>query len=295
MALSQARTEAPRSADPAARTHASTRAGNRDAAGYALASALYVGHVRHRRHAPSPHAFTWPLFMAYLDLGELDRVFARRWLWSVGRRNLVEFRRSDYLGDPAVPLDEAVRDCVQAEIDHRPRGPVRMLTHLRSFGHSFNPVTFYYCFAEDGRTLDTLVAQITNTPWKQRHTYVLPAKQALHAGEFFHWRFDKQFHVSPFMAMEHDYGWRFQLPGDALRVHMDVLCQPDADGQIAPRRFDATLSLRRRPMRAGAMAWALLRYPLMTLQVVTAIHWHALRIWLRGNPAHDHPDYRAAP
>ncbi|MET0289404.1 MAG: DUF1365 domain-containing protein [Pseudoxanthomonas sp.] len=261
----------------------------------ALASALYVGHVRHRRHAPKPHAFTWPLFMAYLDLDELDRVFARRWLWSVGRRNLVEFRRSDFLGDAQVPLDQAVRDCVQAKTGHRPAGPVRVLTHLRMFGHSFNPVTFYYCFAADGRTLDTLVAQITNTPWKERHTYVLPVDDATRDGDFFQWRFDKQFHVSPFMAMEHDYGWRFQLPGQALRVHMDVLCQPDAAGDIAPKRFDATLWLRRRPMHAGAMAWALLRYPLMTMQVVAAIHWHALRLWLRGNPVHDHPDKRASP
>ncbi|WP_093138085.1 DUF1365 domain-containing protein [Pseudoxanthomonas sp. GM95] len=260
-----------------------------------LASALYVGRVSHRRHAPEPHAFTWPLFMAYLDLGELERVFARRWLWSVGRRNVVEFRRSDFLGDPALPLDQAVRDCVAAEVGHRPAGPVRMLTHLRMFGHSFNPVTFYYCFATDGRTLDTLVAQITNTPWKERHTYVLPVSDAAREGEFFSWTFDKQFHVSPFMAMEHDYGWRFQLPGDALRVHMDVLCQADAAGDIAPKRFDATLTLQRRPMRGRAMAWALLRFPLMTLQVVAAIHWHALRLWLRGNPIHDHPDKRAAP
>lgn len=260
-----------------------------------LASALYVGQVRHRRHAPRPHAFTWPLFMAYLDLGELDRVFARRWLWSVGRRNVVEFRRSDYLGDPSVPLDQAVRDCVEAETGHRPDGPVRMLTHLRMFGHVFNPVTFYYCFAADGRTLETLVAQITNTPWKQRHTYVLPASTAERDGARLSWRFDKTFHVSPFMGMDHDYAWRFELPAETLRVHMDVLCRPDHAGNLAPKRFDATLSLRRRRLRAADMAAVLLRYPLMTVQVVLTIHWHALRLWLRGNPVHDHPDKRPTP
>ncbi|WP_440975043.1 DUF1365 domain-containing protein [Pseudoxanthomonas winnipegensis] len=266
----------------------------RAAAPNALASALYVGRVRHRRHAPKPHAFTWPLFMAYLDLDELDRVFAGRWLWSRGRRNVVEFRRADFLGDAAVPLDQSVRDLVQERTGQRPRGPIRMLTHLRTFGYSFNPVTFYYCFAADGRTLETLVAQITNTPWKQRHAYVLPVAQGTVDGDFLQWRFDKRFHVSPFMAMEHDYRWRFDVPGQALRVHMDVLCPPDPQGGSA-RRFDATLSLRRRPMTGRHMAAALLRYPLMTLQVIVGIHWHALRLWLRGNPVHDHPDKRAAP
>jgi DUF1365 family protein len=296
MALSQARDQALRTTGTAPTTTARASPAQADASSQpALASGLYFGQVRHRRHAPKPHAFTWPLFMAYLDLDELERVFAHRWLWSVGRRNLVQFRRSDFLGDARVPLDQAVRDCVEAETGHRPAGPVRMLTHLRMFGHNFNPVTFYYCFAADGRTLDTLVAQITNTPWKQRHAYVLPVADAVRDSDVFRWQFDKQFHVSPFMAMEHDYGWRFQLPSETLRVHMEVLCRADAAGDIAPRRFDATLSLRRRPMRAGAMAWALLRYPLMTVQVVAAIHWHALRLWLRGNPVHDHPDKRATP
>ncbi|TBV76351.1 DUF1365 domain-containing protein [Pseudoxanthomonas winnipegensis] len=281
---------------PSQEHDASARADDfeRTAAPNALASALYVGRVRHRRHAPKPHAFTWPLFMAYLDLDELDRVFAGRWLWSRGRRNVVEFRRADFLGDAAVPLDQAVRDLVQARTGQRPRGPIRMLTHLRTFGYSFNPVTFYYCFAADGRTLETLVAQITNTPWKQRHAYVLPVAQAMVDGDFLQWRFDKRFHVSPFLAMEHDYRWRFDVPGQALRVHMDVLCPPDPQGGNA-RRFDATLSLRRLPMTGRHMAAALLRYPLMTLQVIVGIHWHALRLWLRGNPVHDHPDKRAAP
>lgn len=295
MALNQARDGAVPVAEAATAPMRAPKAPGQTHADPAPASALYVGWVRHRRHAPKAHAFTWPLFMAYLDLDELQQVFAGRWLWSVGRRNVVEFRRTDFLGDPAVPLDRAVRDCVESRTGRRPGGPVRMLTHLRTFGHSFNPVTFYYCFAQDGRTLDTVLAQVTNTPWKQRHTYVLPADQAQRAGGLFRWRFDKAFHVSPFMAMEHAYDWRFQLPGQALRVHMQVLCLPQADGMVGPKRFDATLTLRRRPMRATAMAWTLLRFPLMTLQVVAGIHWHALRLWLRGNPVHDHPDKKVSP
>lgn len=258
-----------------------------------FASALYTGWVRHRRHAPHAHAFRYRLFMAYLDLAEIEQVFARRWLWSVGRRNVAEFRRSDYLGDAAIPLDTAVRDCVEQHGLERPQGPIRMLTHLRYFGQCFNPVSFYYCFAEDGCTLQTLVAEITNTPWKQRHAYVLPVAESTLRGEIHAWVFEKRFHVSPFMAMEHSYAWRFGIPGDELRVHMDVL-QPESGAGPGDREFDVTLVLQRKPIDARHLAAVLFRFPLMTLQVVAAIHWHALRLWLRGNPVHDHPDKRTA-
>ena len=249
-----------------------------------LHSAVYTGWVRHRRYAPKALAFRYPIFLMYLDLAELEQVFARRWLWSVGRRNLAQFRRSDYLGDPAQPLDEAVRDRVQQHTGERPLGPVRMLTHLRYFGHCFNPVTFYYCHDAQQR-LHSIVAEITNTPWRQRHAYVLPVAAARSHGSVHAWRFDKRFHVSPFMAMAHQYAWRLSEPGAQLRVHMDVL-----DAQPAARRFDATLVLRRREMSGASLAQALLRYPAMTVQVLAKIHWQALRLWLRGNPVHDHPD-----
>lgn len=220
--------------------------------------------------------------MLYIDLAETDALFAGRWLWSNGRRNLAEFRRADFLGDPAMPLDAAVRDRVEFETGHRPTGPIRLLAHLRYAGHAFNPVSFYYCYAADGTTLDTIVAEITNTPWKQRHAYVLPLARADAHGRAHGWRFDKRFHVSPFMPMARAYDWRFTAPGDDLRVHMDVF-----DGER--RDFDATLVLQRRPWTGAHLARVLWRYPLMTVQVVAAIHWQALRLWLKRNPVHDHP------
>ncbi|NMI52635.1 DUF1365 domain-containing protein [Xanthomonas hortorum pv. taraxaci] len=256
-----------------------------------LRSAIYTGWVRHRRFAPKPLDFRYKLFLMYLDLSELDRVFAQRWLWSVGRANLAQFRRSDYLGDPTIPLDEAVRDCVQTHTGERPDGAIRLLTHLRYFGHVFNPVSFYYCFdRHDG--LRWIVAEITNTPWQQRHTYVLPVAQARTHRDVHAWRFDKRFHVSPFMGMQHQYDWRFSVPDAQLRVHMEVLDAPDADAagnDSGARRFDATLVLQRQPLTARTLARTLLAYPLMTVQVVVAIHWQALRLWLRGNPVHDTP------
>ncbi|MCG6117234.1 MAG: DUF1365 domain-containing protein [Aquimonas sp.] len=248
----------------------------------ALASAVYVGQVQHRRHAPHPHAFRYPLFMLYLDLGELDSVFAGRWLWSVGRRNIAAFRREDYLGDPALPLDEAVRRRYAEVTGRRPEGPIRMLTHLRYFGYAFNPVTFYYCFLPDGKGLDGIVAEITNTPWKERHSYVLPLGAAVEGRGGLRWRFAKRFHVSPFMPMDRSYDWRFSTPDARLFVHMNI---DRAEG----RDLDATLTLERRPLTGRVLAGCLFRHPWMTAKVLVAIHLQALRLWLKRNPVHDHP------
>ncbi|MBH1834309.1 DUF1365 domain-containing protein [Stenotrophomonas sp. TWI143] len=252
------------------------------------ASALYFGHVIHRRHQPHAHAFRYPVAQLLLDLDELDTIFAGRWLWSLNRRNLAEFRRSDYFGDPSMPLPEAVRRHVAGVRGHRPAGPIRLLTHLRFGGHVFNPVSFYYCYQPDGSTLDCIVADITNTPWKERHAYVLSVEEAASEPGSLRWQFQKRFHVSPFMAMDCTYDWRFSTPGEDLRVHMQVL-------QEGVRQFDATQHMQRRPLDGRGLAKVLTLYPLMTVQVVAAIHWHALRLWLKRNPVHDHPSLAGKP
>jgi uncharacterized protein len=245
-------------------------------------SCLYVGRVQHRRHAAAEHAFSYGVFMFYIDLAELPTLFNRFWLWSARRPALARFRREDYHGDARMPLDEAVRNLVASRTGSRPRGPIRLLTHLRYFGHNFNPVSFYYVFDESGVELETIVAEITNTPWKERHAYVLPVSEAS-AGKSLRWHFDKAFHVSPFMPMGQQYEWQFTAPQKWLHVHM-------TNHQDGKRVFDATLKLQRKSISSRSLAGALLQFPLMTLQVLAGIYWQALRLFMKGVAPVDHPD-----
>ncbi len=257
----------------------------------ALQSALYTGSLRHRRMAPRPHEFSYPLFMLYLDLDELPRVFAGRWLWSVGRPNLAWFRRADYLGPATLPLDLAVRNLVEERTGRRPEGPIRLLTHLRTWGLVMNPVSFYYCFDRSGERLENLVAEVTNTPWNERHAYVLTAPRPLEEGESQAFELEKVFHVSPFMPMEVDYRWRFTAPGRRLLVHMENLSPRDPAGG-ATKLFDATVVMSRQPLSGGNLARALARHPWVSAQVLGRIYWQALRLLLKGAPFHPHPKLR---
>jgi uncharacterized protein len=206
--------------------------------------AVYTGTVRHRRFAVRDNEFRHKVSYAYLDL---DDVPAR-----LRRRGLVRFRARDYLSAGAS------RAMAQTT------GPVRLLTTLRTLGVTFNPVSFYYCFEPDGETLAAVLAEVTNTPWGERHTYLAAEDMA------------KQLHVSPLMPMDQRYTFRAPAPGETLSVHIE---SRGAQGKA----FDATLNLRR---RSFAVAPLLRGTALRTLPLIYA---RALALRLRGVPGHPHP------
>jgi uncharacterized protein len=240
------------------------------------ASCIYEGTVRHRRAAPA-REFSHRLALAYLDLGELPRLLGGRLVCE--RAGTARFRRRDYLGDPRVPLKEAVRATVAAHTGERPLGAVRVLAQLRTFGHCFNPVSFYYCMDRHDR-LQAVVAEVTNTPWGERHAYVLaerrPGSRVCAA------TFAKQLHVSPFMAMDHRYVARAATPGATLSVHVE-------SQRAGARAFDATLSLRRRELTRVSLAAMTARYPLAGVRVLALIYGHAAALKLAGARIHPHP------
>jgi DUF1365 family protein len=236
------------------------------------ASAIYEGGVRHRRHQPIEHAFRYRVFMVYLDLAELPAVFDCHPLWSARRPAAAWFRRADYLGDPATPLGQAVRDLVERRTGERPPGPVRLLTSLRYMGYCFNPVSFYYCFDPAGADVTHVVAEVTNTPWGERHAYVSSGLASRHR---------KALRVSPFLEMGLEYDWTLTMPGERLEVSI-------AAGRDGTPLFDATLALRRREISRATLTRLLARYPPMTIKTAAAIYGQALRLRLKGVRTHPH-------
>jgi DUF1365 family protein len=245
-------------------------------------SAVYRGTVSHARLGARAHAFSYGVYLLYLDLDELPSLLEAPGPLRAGRLGLLSFRRSDYLAGPedrrgTAGLAEAARARAQDLLGVRPEGPVRLLTSVRSFGYVFNPVSFYFCFAADGRTLQAVVAEVSNTPWGERHVYAVPAGAAGVEAEL-----DKRFHVSPFFGMAQRYRWRIGVPGERLEVE---LCN-EQDGREV---FRARLALRRHPWSAASLWRAALGQPFMSWKVHAAIYWQALRLWLKGVPFHPHP------
>ncbi len=258
----------------------------------ALRSAVYRGRVSHTRYAPKPHAFDYSLFLLYLDLDELPKLFEDSWLWSHERANIASYRREHYFGDPGVPLKQALRQRVREFTGiEPPNGPIGLLTNLSYFGLSFNPVSFYYLFEEDGETLHAIVAEITNTPWKERFQYVLPAKASGGADGHGEWTFRKAFHVSPFFGMDHEYDWAFTTPAHAPGTDLTVSMENRLIAEQGERVFHAGLTLKRQEWSPRALRRCLLNHPWMSGKVVAGIYWQALRLWMKKVPFFSHPSH----
>ena len=244
---------------------------------------LYWGTIFHRRHTPFTRFFKYPIFMAYIDITSLSTTMSPSLLWNINKPAIVSFRRSDYHGDPQVDLEDAVRLTLLEKTGRSFNGPIRLLTNLRYFGYCFNPVSFYYCFNEADDKVEAIMAEVTNTPWKERYAYVIEKQDQTNNKPRLLASPKKQLHVSPFWGMDHDYDWSFSQPESNLSVYMRNFKE---DKMV----FDVALNLKRKVFSNRSLFKAILRFPFITLMVVYRIHWQAFILYIKRAPFFTHPD-----
>ena len=241
-------------------------------------SRIYRGTLRHRRFTPKSHAFSYQLWMAWLDLDELPELFDKVPGFSARRPALARFRREDYLGPVDRPLKTAVREELIRQLGSAPNGRICVLTQLRTLGCMFNPISVYYAYDHLGR-LTAVLSEVTNMPWRERTCYAIAVDPSRHSHQA---HFDKDLHVSPFNPMEMTYRWKFNAPGEKLFLHME-------NWQDQQCHFDATLTLDASPAIRSALLKTLARQPWMSLKTIAGIHFEALRLWLKRVPVYNHP------
>lgn len=257
-----------------------------------LASAIYTGKVRHRRFSPKQHEFEYHVFMMYLDTNEIDSVFSLSGFWSLKHFAPAQFKRADFhidqhhLGTNKLPsIDESVRNTLESATGTRPTGPIRMLVNLRYWGVNMNPISTYYCFDDAGEKLIAILAEVHNTPWNERHAYVLTGEDFTHKQ---HVNFPKEFHVSPFNPIKMDYRWHSTTPYQTLTLHLE-------NWHDNSKIMDATMMLAREEISTQSLNRILIRFPWMTVKVISAIYWQALKIWWKGVPIFSHPNSQKKP
>jgi len=246
--------------------------------------ALYTGQLRHRRFLPTPHTFTYNLFMAMVDIDHVPEQMRVSRVTSYNRWNWASFDERDHLGDPRRPLRDRLTDSATAAGLTLPDGPIYLLTHLRYLGYNFNPISFYYCYDRQHQ-LRAILNEVNSTFGEQR-CYWIDVAQATRSANGVQHRTAKTMHVSPFMTMDVDYEFVLTEPGETLVAHMNTFAHLP---ELTRPYFDATLTLTRRPWSTTEIHRALRRHPLMTAKVVAAIHWEALRLWLKGLPHYTPP------
>lgn len=244
-----------------------------------MRSALYSGIVSHTRFSPKKHHFSYKQYMMYFDLDEVDELVSLSRLTSATRWAPLQFKRGDFHGNPENSIRDEIISTVRDKSGLEIKGPICALGNWRCFGLNFNPIVVYYCFDSSGENLKAVVAEVTNTPWFERHAYVMPVKDGDH-GECKQ-RFEKQFTVSPFNPLNMDYEWKSSFPCENLRVNIE-------NYQHGERVFHAVLNLKKIELNSDSARKKLrnmvLRFPFMTLKVVLAIYWEALKLYLKGVP-----------
>ncbi len=242
-------------------------------------SALYVGSVIHRRLRPRAHRLRYRVFWMLLDLDEIDHLSSTLRLFSHNRLNAVSFHDVDHGDGSSMPLRDQINDHLRAAGIETNNGHVRLLCMPRLFGYVFNPLSVYFCYRADG-SLAALLYEVHNT-FGERHTYLIAVEP--NAGPIVVQQCQKVLHVSPFMDMDLQYAFRVAVPGEHVSVAIDTT---DQDGRV----LVAALSGKRVTATDAALLGVMATHPALTLKVIAAIHWHALRMLLKGFTLRPRPE-----
>lgn len=239
-----------------------------------MLSRLYQGRVTHHRRTPG-HGFSYPVWYAWINLDEIDQ-FCRTSFWLSNERfNLISFYRQDYLPGNA-SLKGAVETLILERTGHEFSGDIYLLTTLRQLGYTMNPLSLYYCYGPGEAQPAYIVAEVHNTPWGERYTYVIESHGSKKLVQ------EKQFHVSPFMPMDLDYEFRLPAPGERLQVDIQLL------EQSLPI-FNASLDLQAQSLTSNAIRNLLISHGWQSVRTIARIYFQALRLWMKKATFFSHP------
>eukprot|EP01041_Mallomonas_annulata_P004029 gene4029-8020_t len=262
-------------------------------------SSLYFGYVKHSRlKGGSTHSMRYPLFLACIDIEEVNKVGWKLWpIFSLNtgwlsfssldaNQHMKGWREND-------TLDTRVRSYVQNKTSNKyyPMGSIKLVTHLTYFGYCFNPVSFYYIFNNSEQNdVDSIVVEVSNTPWIEQHIYVI--NENVDGVEFQKNKegvvtatWNKEFHVSPFMEMDYIYNFKFSLPKEKISVNSKLLKK-----QTNELWFTANFELQQLPLTPLSLLYMLIAYPLHTRIIQIWIHYEAIKLWWKGIPLFAHPN-----
>jgi len=249
-------------------------------------SCLYKACVMHNRLTPKVHRFHYDVFMFYLDLDEIDTLHKQLKFMSRNRFNLFNFRDKDHLQLPREKPDNSknikqhIADYLIANGVDIGKGRIMVLTNLCTLGYQFNPVSFYFCYDEQDRPVCSIV-EVCNT-FLEMKPYFLG--NDVFQGDCFKLNTEKYFYVSPFIDIDTNFDFDLRIPGDSLQLKID-----DYD-KACDRFFISTLSGDRKPLKDSTLLFYFFSFPLITLKVISLIHWQALKLWLKKIPFHKKED-----